>query len=125
MSPTNWKSSIAKTASGSTQRYRVIRIWANNWPFFTFLLAVSVFLLLWFGGPMAMDGTITVGTLFAMISYVLMLNGPAQRLGFLANLAATAGASAARVFEIIDTPSEIDRGGRRAGARRCGRRSRL
>jgi ATP-binding cassette subfamily B protein len=43
----------------------------------------------------------------AMISYVLMLNGPAQRLGFLANLAATAGASATRVFTIIDTPSEI------------------
>ncbi len=89
-------------------RYRVIRTWANNWPFFTFLLAVSVFLLLFFGGPMAMAGAITVGTLFAMISYVLMLNGPAQRLGFLANLAATAGASAARVFEIIDTVSEIE-----------------
>ncbi len=90
------------------RRYRVIRTWANNWPFFTFLLAVSVFLLLFFGGPMAMNGAITVGTLFAMISYVLMLNGPAQRLGFLVNLAATAGASAARVFEIIDTTSEIE-----------------
>jgi ATP-binding cassette subfamily B protein len=90
------------------RRYRVIRTWANNWPFFTFLLAVSVFLLLFYGGPMAMNGAITVGTLFAMISYVLMLNGPAQRLGFLVNLAATAGASAARVFEIIDTASEIE-----------------
>ncbi len=89
------------------QRYAVIRVWANNWPFFTFLIAAGVFLLLWFGGPMAIDGTITVGTLFAMIAYVLMLNGPAQRLGFLANLAATAGASATRVFEIMDTPSEI------------------
>ena len=89
------------------QRYAVIRVWANNWPFFTFLIGASVFLLLWFGGPMAIDGAITVGSLFAMISYVLMLNGPAQRLGFLANLAATAGASASRVFEIMDTPSEI------------------
>ncbi len=50
---------------------------------------------------------ITVGTLFALISYVLMLNGPVQRLGFLVNLAATAGASASRVFDIMDTPSEI------------------
>jgi ATP-binding cassette subfamily B protein len=53
-----------------------------------------------------MNGTITVGTLFAMISYVLMLNGPVQRLGFLVNLAATAGASASRVFEVIDSPME-------------------
>jgi ATP-binding cassette subfamily B protein len=89
------------------RRYTVIRTWANNWPFFTFLIAVSVFLLLWFGGPLAIEGGITVGSLFAMISYVLMLNGPAQRLGFLAHLAATAGASATRVFTIIDTPSEI------------------
>lgn len=89
------------------QRVRVIRAWANAWPFFSFLVAISIFLLLWFGGPMAMAGAITAGTLFALISYVLMLNGPVQRLGFLVNLAATAGASASRVFEIMDTPSEI------------------
>ncbi len=89
------------------RRYRVIKMWANNWPFFNFTLALSVFLLLWFGGPMVMDETITAGTLFAMITYVLMLNGPVQRLGFLVNLAATAGAAASRVFEIIDTPNEV------------------
>jgi len=89
------------------QRHRVIRAWANNWPFFSFLVALSIFLLLWFGGPLAMAGAITAGTLFALISYVLMLNGPVQRLGFLVNLAATAGASASRVFDIMDTPSEI------------------
>lgn len=42
-----------------------------------------------------------------MIWYVLMLNGPSQRLGFLVNLAATAGASASRVFDVIDTPKEM------------------
>jgi ATP-binding cassette, subfamily B, multidrug efflux pump len=89
------------------KRYEVIRVWANNWPFFSFTLAVSIFLLLWFGGPRALSGQITIGSLFALISYVLMLNGPVQRLGFLVNLAATAGASASRVFEIIDTPNEI------------------
>jgi len=90
------------------RRRRVINMWANNWPFFGFTLAVSVVLLLWFGGPAAMNDEITVGSLFAMISYVLMLNGPVQRLGFLVNLAATAGASAGRIFEIIDTESEVE-----------------
>ena len=88
-------------------REGLIRLWGNNWPFFTFLIALSNFLLLWFGGPMALEGTITVGALFAMISYVLMLNGPAQRLGFLVNAAATADASASRVFEIMDTPVTV------------------
>lgn len=90
------------------RRYSLIKVWANNWPFFTFLVATSIFLLLWFGGPQALDGDITVGSLFALISYVLLLSGPVQRLGFLVNLAATAGASAARVFEMIDEPNEID-----------------
>lgn len=89
------------------RRYELIQTWANNWPFFTFLLSISIFLLLWFGGPRALAGDLTVGTLFAMASYVLMLNGPVQRLGFLVNLAATAGASATRAFEIMDMPDEI------------------
>ncbi|RME56320.1 MAG: ABC transporter ATP-binding protein [Caldilineae bacterium] len=90
------------------RRYAVIKVWANNWPTFTLILAASIFLLLWFGGPPAIAGEITVGSLFALISYVLMLNGPVQRLGFLVNMAATAGASASRVFEIIDTPIEVE-----------------
>ncbi len=90
------------------RRFTVIRTWAKNWPFFTFLVASSIFLLLWFGGPRTLNGEITVGSLFALISYVLMLSGPVQRLGFLVNLMATAGASASRVFEIIDTPNEVE-----------------
>ncbi|MFO7633866.1 MAG: ABC transporter ATP-binding protein [Caldilinea sp.] len=90
------------------RRMGVIRTWGDYWPLFTFVLAVGVFLMLWFGGPLVIDGVISVGTLFAMISYLLMLNGPAQQLGNLVNLAATAGASAQRVFEIIDTPVEIE-----------------
>jgi ATP-binding cassette subfamily B protein len=95
------------------RRRDVIRTWANNWPFFTFVLAFAIFLLLWFGGPRALRGQITIGSLYAMISYLLMLNGPVQRLGFLVNLAATANASASRVFEIMDAPTEIEE---RAGA---------
>lgn len=89
------------------RRYTVIKTWANNWPLFTFLVSASIFLLLWFGGPRALSGEITVGSLFALIQYMLMLGGPVQRLGFLVNLAATAGASATRVFETIDMPNEI------------------
>lgn len=87
-------------------RIGVIRSWGNSWPFFTFLVACSVFLLLFFGGPLALQGRISVGTLFALISYILMLQLPVQRLGFLLNLTATASASAGRVFEIMDLPNE-------------------
>jgi ATP-binding cassette subfamily B protein len=36
-----------------------------------------------------------------------MLNAPVQRLGFLVNLAATAGASTSRILEIMDLPGEV------------------
>lgn len=90
-----------------SRRQGLIKKWANNWPFMTFLIMLSIFFLLWFAGPAALEGEITVGALFAMISYILMLNTPIQRLGFLVNLAATAGASASRVFEIMDMPREV------------------
>lgn len=90
-----------------TRRQGLINKWANNWPFMNFLIMLSIFFLLWFAGPSALRGDITVGSLFAMISYILMLNTPVQRLGFLVNLAATAGASASRVFEIMDLPREV------------------
>ncbi len=89
------------------QRKGVIVAWGNHFSLFTYILAIGIFILLWFGGSQVIAGAITVGTLFAMISYMLMLNGPMQQLGNLVNLAATAGASAGRVFEIIDTPNDI------------------
>jgi ATP-binding cassette subfamily B protein len=89
------------------KRYESMLIWANYWPLFTFILSTAIVLLLWFGGPLAIEGEITIGSLFAMISYVLMLNAPVSHLGFLVNLAATAAASATRVFEIIDMPNEV------------------
>ncbi len=89
------------------QRVGLITVWSNNWPFMSFLVGLSIFILLWFGAPLVLDNTVTVGTLFAMISYVLLLNGPVQRIGFLVNLAATAGAAATRIFAIMDLPNEV------------------
>jgi ATP-binding cassette subfamily B protein len=89
------------------KRYESMRLWADFWPLFTLILTSAVLILLWFGGPMAIQGELTIGSLFAMISYVLMLNGPVSHLGFLVNMAATAAASATRVFEIIDTRNEV------------------
>jgi len=91
-----------------SKRFGIIKIWANNWPTFTFILMSSIFLLLLIGGPRAIEGTVTIGSLFALLAYVMMLNGPVQRLGFLVNMAATSSASATRVFEIIDTPPEVE-----------------
>lgn len=93
-----------------TARVNMVKVWGNNWPLFTLLISSSLFLLLWFGGPAAIDDSnaITVGALTALIQYVLMMQGPVQQLGFVVNRAATAGVAAGRVFEIMDQTNEVE-----------------
>ncbi len=64
-------------------------------------------LVLLYGGWLAIDGQVTVGTLFAFNAYVLMLQAPFRMLGFFMMLAQRAAASADRIYEILDEPVTI------------------
>ena len=64
-------------------------------------------LTLLYGGYLAIDGTVTVGTIITFSSYVLLLQAPFRMLGFFMILSQRAAASAGRIFEILDTPAEI------------------
>lgn len=85
----------------------VVRRWASNFPLMTLTVAISTALILWFGGQMVIDGTMTVGTLVAFNTYLVMLAQPTQRLGFLVDRVSQAIASGNRLFEILDKPSDI------------------
>jgi ATP-binding cassette, subfamily B, multidrug efflux pump len=74
----------------------------TNW-----LTAVSIILILWFGGHMVMEGTLTVGAIVAFNAYILMLAEPAQQLTGLVNAGGEAAAGAQRVFEVLDTEPAI------------------
>ena len=86
---------------------RVIDQWARIMPLSNFLIALGTILLLWFGGPMVMNGTVSLGELVAFNSYILLLGAPAQQLTQLVNAAGEATAGAQRVFEVLDRRSEI------------------
>lgn len=86
---------------------RVIDEWSKIMPTTNWLTAVSVILILWFGGQMVMDGTLTVGAIVAFNAYVLMLAEPAQQLTGLVNAGGEAAAGAQRVFEVLDTRPAI------------------
>jgi ATP-binding cassette subfamily B protein len=64
-------------------------------------------LVLLYGGKLAIDGHVTVGTLVAFNAYVIVLQTPFRMLGFLLIQSQRAGASARRVFEVLDERSEI------------------
>jgi ATP-binding cassette subfamily B protein len=85
----------------------VIDEWSKIMPTTNWLTAMSVILILWFGGQMVMAGTLTIGTIVAFNAYVLMLAEPAQQLTGLVNAGGEAAAGAKRVFEVLDTQPAI------------------
>ena len=85
----------------------VIDEWSKIMPTTSWLTTISIILILWFGGRMVMDGTLTVGEIVAFNVYILMLAEPAQALTGLVNAGGEAAAGAQRVFEVLDTKPVI------------------
>jgi ATP-binding cassette subfamily B multidrug efflux pump len=88
-------------------RLTVIGEWAKILPSSAFLVTLSTILILWFGGQMVIQGTMTVGEVVAFNSYMLLLMLPTQQLTWLVNLAGEAVAGVQRTYEILDTLPEI------------------
>jgi ATP-binding cassette subfamily B protein len=83
------------------------RIAAFNQPFLTYILNGITLIILLYGGHLAMGGTLTIGTLVAFVEYRGQLAAPVRTLGFLVTMGTRAASSGQRIFEIIDTVSEV------------------
>jgi ABC-type multidrug transport system fused ATPase/permease subunit len=89
------------------QNLEAARLRAFYTPLLAILPQLSLAAILWYGGRLAIDGQITLGTLVAFNSYLLLLTWPLQGLGMLFGFAQRAAASGERVFEVLDQPPAI------------------
>ena len=89
------------------QNLEAARLRAFYNPLLAILPQLSLAAILWYGGRLAVDGQITLGTLVAFNSYLLLLAWPLQGLGMLFGFAQRAAASAERIFEVLDQPPAI------------------
>jgi ABC-type multidrug transport system fused ATPase/permease subunit len=89
------------------QNLEAARLRAFYTPLLAILPQLSLAAIIWYGGRLAIDGQITLGTLVAFNSYLLLLAWPLQGLGMLFGFAQRAAASADRVFEVLDQPPAI------------------
>lgn len=80
---------------------------SRTMPLIILLANASTVVILLLGGRMVIQGVLTLGALVAFNSYVLQLVGPMRRIGFLINLIGESQASAERVFEVLDTHSDV------------------
>ena len=90
-----------------TARVTVLNEWSKIMPTTQLLITLSTILILWFGGRMVLDGSMTLGDLVAFNSYLVLLGEPTQMLAWLVNSAGEASAGLARTKEVLNTKPDI------------------
>ena len=84
------------------------RLTALNIPLLDLISNLATVVIIWLGGYLVIRGSLTLGELVAFITYMAQLTSPIRRLGFLIPAIAMAGASAERVFEILDEEAQVE-----------------
>jgi ATP-binding cassette subfamily B protein len=80
---------------------------SNNFPFVNFFANLGTLVVVGFGGVQIFMDRLTIGELIAFNSYLGFLLMPIMQIGFLAAQISRAGASAQRIFELLDAPLEV------------------
>ncbi len=98
--------------AGENDRWRRLsdRLAVNGAVFAPLLILVAnlgVVFTVWYGGRLAMSGTLTLGVLVAFSAYLGQLVGPVRLVGMIAPAIAMAASAGERVFEILDAKSEV------------------
>jgi ATP-binding cassette, subfamily B, multidrug efflux pump len=68
---------------------------------------IATLVIYWVGGTQVIVGTLTTGELVAFAAYVMMAFFPVLMMGMIITMLSQAGASAERIFEILDADIEV------------------
>ena len=79
-------------------------------PSFLLLVGVSTVIVVWMGGRLVAEGTITIGNIAEYIIYINMMTWPVASLGFVITMIQRASASVLRLQRIMDREPDIDDG---------------
>jgi ATP-binding cassette subfamily B protein len=81
--------------------------YAVFYPSVELLSSVAIGLIIWYGGGEVIQGTLTIGVLFAFIQYTEMFFRPIRDLSEKYNIMQTAMASSERIFKLLDNHTMI------------------
>ena len=84
------------------------KLTALNVPMLDMIANLATVIIIWYGGLQAISGELTLGELVAFITYLAQLAAPIRRLGLVIPAIAMAGASAERIFEILDEETQVE-----------------
>ncbi|MCK6501427.1 MAG: ABC transporter ATP-binding protein/permease, partial [Nitrospira sp.] len=83
------------------------QLWATFFPFLFFVVSLGSTTVWYVGGRQVIGGTMTLGTFFVFLGYLGMFYGPLQYMSRVADYLSRSIAAAERVFEVLDTRSEV------------------
>ncbi len=83
------------------------RVRAINDPLVVLITNIVTIFIIWYGGRLVVQGGLTIGALVAFNTYMVQLAGPVRTLGRMIPFLTEAAASGERIFEILDTESEV------------------
>ncbi len=89
------------------QSLRVSRTFAFLFPVIFLIAQLGQAGILYFGGSQIINGTLQLGEYQKFSLYLIYVFFPLAQLGFIISLMAQAGASSARIFEILDAKSDV------------------
>jgi len=80
---------------------------AVNLPLLFLIANMGTVAIILYGGSQVIAGQLTIGEIIAFITYLGQLIEPVRRLGMIIPAVAIAGSSAERIFDTLDTVSEV------------------
>jgi ABC-type multidrug transport system fused ATPase/permease subunit len=101
---TRFKAANDRFQAANLKAIRLNSFWSN---YMNFLATVGAVAVLWYGGRRVMAGAITVGTLLAFNTYLANLLNPVRNLAGAVGTFMQAGAGLHRIFELLDTRSDV------------------
>lgn len=87
---------------------RGIFYYAVYFPMVELITALGLALIVWYGGGRAIQGALSLGALVAFLQYAQRFYQPLADLSERYNILQGAMASSERIFELLDTPNEIE-----------------
>lgn len=84
-----------------------VRLQAINAPMLDFIANAGTVFILWYGGVLVANGTLTLGELVAFTTYLAQLVRPVRLIGRIVPILAIAASAGERIFAILDAPSDV------------------
>ncbi len=76
-------------------------------PLLILIANLGMVFIIWYGGRLVIEGSLSIGVLVAFTAYLGQLVDPVRRLGLIIPAIAIASSSAERIFEILDAVPDV------------------